>query len=235
MKISHIPAAVAMLTFASVCFGGEKSDWPEPLARALEALAETDDQYAYTRETRDELGHYIERFDPEKPRSEQWQLLSFNGGEPDKKHKERYAREYDGLFNRDHPTDVDLSSLFNRESLKVVETTPKFVIYEFQPLADEPEDEKIMSNLVGTLVVDVANNELNDISLNSKKKFSPAAMVSIKEFSITMSFDRIGENGPVVMTQSTSNIRGRFMGLKKIEQSQEVVFRDFDRVPDSIH
>ena len=227
MKISHIPALLATLLLATVCSGSETKGWPSPLASAISAMTEGGVDYAYTREAWDDLGHYVERFDPSKPRSKQWRLVSFDDQEPAPEHVERYAKEYEGLFNRDHPAKISLADLVDVETLTVKETTPTQIIYGFKPLAEDSEDAKIMAHLSGTLFLDLSQNIVTEIQLVNNKKFSPAAMVSIKEFSLSMRFGLVSERGLISLVQSQTKIRGRFMGLKKIEQSQTVEFRDF--------
>ncbi|MEM7282358.1 MAG: hypothetical protein AAF438_12105, partial [Pseudomonadota bacterium] len=189
MKISHIPAALAMVLTTLVGVDAKTSGWPEPLAEALEAMAHQQANYAYTREAWDDLGHYVERFDPSKPRSDQWQLVSFDDAEPKEEHRNRYAKEYEGLFNRDHPADIELADLIDRESLSVTESTPTTITYRFKPRAEDPDDQKFMSHVDGTLLLDTEKNLVKEIRLANSKKFSPAAMVSIKKFSLTMNFD----------------------------------------------
>ncbi len=225
--------ALAMLLGLTLSCSAETQDWPEPLAEAIVAMASVSGDYAYTREAWDEIGHYVERFDPSKPRAEQWQLVLFDDQKPTEKHRARYLKEYEKLFEREHPAKVDLTGLVDRKSLRVIETTPDTIVYGFKPLTDEPDDEKMMANLNGTLVLDVKKNQVTAVELNNDKKFSPAAMVSIKEFSLAMRFDEMSSQGPVSLVESTINIRGRFMGLKKVEQSEKVEFREFIATPES--
>lgn len=231
-RVLRVLVVPLFIVIFSAAMAAEPATYIEPLETAVAKLVTRSlSQWAYTRETRDEIGNYVERFDPGMPRDQQWQLLLFEGETPQKKHFKRYRREYDELFERDSPTDIDLRELIDPATVSLSRETAEMLEFSFQPVANDPDDLIVVENLRGIVQVDKHTNEVTRVTIESSGKFSPEAMVTITSMSMSLTFEAINDGGPRFIAATTSNTEGRFMGLKKFSEKEEVWFREFIESP----
>ncbi len=202
--------------------------FPAPVQAVIDLHADDQkQQWAYTRETRDEEGHYVERFDPTLPRDQQWTLIEFEGKTPTKKALRRYQKHYEELFDRESPTRFDLESMLDPATMRLAQETDELLTYTFQPLAEDEEDAEFVAYLIGTVIISKTTNDVVSLGMRNKEEFSPMAMVKIKELSLNLTFERFVNTGPNFISRASSNTSGRLMGLKEISESEDVRYRDF--------
>lgn len=227
-NVSGWIVAMTIALLGSGLARAQQPDYPEPLQNAISALvASSSGQWSYVRETRDDDGHYVERYDPALPRDEQWQLLLLDGQKPTAKQIKRYRREYDELFERDDPLDVDLSGLIDPATVRLDSETEDALVYAFQPSADSEDDKKIVEQLLGHVTIDQNDNAVLLVEIESKHAFSPVAMVKIFSMSMSLKIDAMNDGMLHAVSVARSKTEGRFMGIKKFSENEQTEFRDF--------
>ena len=229
-KLVPISALIAVALLITSPVRGD-GDLPAPVQTALDNLhAGASERWAYTRETRDGRGHYVERFDPAAPRESQWQLLAFDGQTPTEEDLERYAERYEELFERESPTSLDFSTLMDPATVELANETDATLEYRFTPLPEGEDDAKILAHLSGTLVIDRERQQVREVRIENTGKIKPMKMVKITKLVMAMTLMPVSADGPVVLASADAETEGRFMGLKKFAESESARFREFEFV-----
>ena len=71
---------------------------------------------------------------------------------------------------------------------------------------------------------------IEELSLVNTKKLSPAFSVSLKTFNMNFSFFPV--DGEVLLSGMKTSIEGKAGFLKKLEESTEIMFSDYRRMPE---
>lgn len=152
---------------------------------------------------------------------EPWALVTIDGQYASPKQKENYKSEYRG----NHPASFGLDDLDFTEYLRV-ESADDLAVFSFIP--KDEEGEQINEVVRGQMTVDLATETITSMEIKAIKPFSPAMMVKMNAFRQTFQLGYDEEVGAVVMQNLDMEIRGKAMGLKKIEAAFNMQFFDFD-------
>ena len=160
-----------------------------------------------------------ERFDPRA--EEEWQLVSVDGKTPTEGQIDDYAPENRGP----HPAVLDFESL-EYDEFWPIESDPQSLVFGFIPKDEDgdPIDEAVR----GRMTIARATNELTAMEVEASGPWSPAAFVKMNRFwqKFALAYDE--EVDAVVMTAMDMEIKGRAMGLKRINVALNLRFGAFD-------
>lgn len=222
------------------------AQYPESVQKALEVMDEGDlELWAYTIKTEMLDKTVIEHFDPSKPDGEQWQLISVNGQNPsademeeynDRKKKERERQESKDQDEQDEEKNgktisLGLNKMIDQNGLTLIKKESGLEEYSFQPLAEKKDDDEMMKYLTGTLIIDTKAQErpyIEQLILYSQETFSPAFSVKISRFRTDMRFQAVHEGGPIFPHTIKTEIEGKAMIFKKIDEKVTVTYSEYE-------
>ena len=180
---------------------------------------------SFVRSMQDAEKSSVERFDPD---DRLWVLLEIDGRIPSEKDLKKYAKEQVEREGRTLPTTLDFDELAASGSYRLVEDTDRVAIYEFTPMADPGEDEKITEALLGKLVVDKSRLEVAYFEIVNTQPFSPAIGITVSSMYQKLEYQWLEDQEVYVIGELTANVSGKAFGLKKISQTMSVRFSEFD-------
>jgi hypothetical protein len=126
--------------------------------------------------------------------------------------------------------EVGLSASIDSSSLVLLKDTGTHLEYGFKPASEEEEGDDMSEYLDGLLRISKEGPRVESFEMRSREPFSPAFSVKIKEFSTVMTFAPVGEEGSVLPESVEVRMVGRAMLFKKLDETVETRFSDYERV-----
>jgi hypothetical protein len=201
--------------------------------QALRSLDETSlDGWAFTETTVRNGKETVASYDPRLPEDKRWSLLSVDGRRPTGEEREEFEKRRAGGGEQENDSEESdeqgFSAVIEADSLTPLEDSATHVVYRFKPSPGEEEDDSGMSeHLDGKLRISKNGPYVESLEMRSRKPFSPAFSVKIKEFSTVMTFAPAGENGTVLPESVSVRMVGRAMLFKKLDERVETRFSDY--------
>lgn len=205
--------------------------------QALEATDGSSIQgWAYTETIVENGRETVRRFDPRRPEDERWSLVSVDARPPTERERREEAerRSSDrGSSNTGSTGDAEegeISAMIKPGSLSLMEETPTYALYRFEPVSDDDDDAKFQRNLDFTLKIVKDVPYVASIDMRSRGPFKPVFWMKVKEFVTTSTFEPVAAGGPVLPRTVTFRIVGRALLVKKIRATVEVSYGDYEYV-----
>ncbi|MBZ9610427.1 hypothetical protein [Rheinheimera maricola] len=173
----------------------------------------------------------VELFEPTKAPAEQWQLLSINGQQPDKKQLRKFAvaKQQQSKAAGQQNFSVKLSELIQLNSLQLTFEDPQYLQASFGVYLSQLGGD-VSKKLQGTLRFDKTQRYIDTIEISNSANFSPLFSADITEFSLTLRFTKI--DSAVLPQQQQLRMKGTFAFFTKIDESSNDTFSDYRYVGD---
>ena len=203
-------------------------DYSEILQRAL---TEFDDNYrdnwAFTEER--EFGGVttLARFDPRC--SKKWQLLSVDGESPTSEAIAQYIEEKSNEGGRGKGKRGTPVTMVTPGSLSLMEETEDYWLFDFIP-GGEGDNGKFMAQLNGEMKINKRSGSIEFIDIRSDGTFKPRFGFKVSEFVTRMEFVQAGLKGPAVPSAMEFRIKGRALGMMKVDEMVNLHYRDYQYV-----
>lgn len=172
-------------------------------------------------------------YDPGRPTGGRWRVLQVNGAAPSKGIAKRLTAQADEKAGARGGL-IAASSWLSRSIYRLVSTTPKKLVYQLRPRTrakDASAAARLLRHLSGRLVIGRTDGLPLSLSLENFEVFSPRFGIRVEQFAFQAHFKRLGAAGPVVVTQSSMEARGKILWLKSFEQRTTIALSGFLRVP----
>lgn len=191
--------------------------------------AANEDEWNYSVEIKDDTGLRLERF-----QDGVWSLLRFDNQKPDASHLKRY-QEYlhDQEAQEERTTPVYfIGRLINALSkITVLEESENSVVYgvDSQELNNDPQDD-MHKYMQARLYFDPVKRNIARLTLESTEPFSAQAMVKVHSLKVEADIGDGNANVPKgFLQEQRTTMKGRLMGLKKIEQQEFYRYFEFEQ------
>jgi hypothetical protein len=221
-----IIAVFCALLWQGNVFAGT-SDWMPKIKAALDKLDATnlDEDWHFKMEVLEEDKLQIIRSDPRRDTYEKRQLLSVNGIAPDSQQLDKF---YDAEVKRIDDIDPEASDyryMVDTETIDLLEVTDMYTVFSFVPRLKMLENSR--EQLSGTLRLNSATQQIEEIEIINTGELSPAFSVTLDTFRLGLSFD--AEQGENLLQKLESHTVGRMGFLKSFDALVIVDFSDYAR------
>ncbi len=194
------------------------------------------DDWAFTETRHGKDTIEVGRYDPSRPDSERWELLSVDGRPPtpDEADDYREGKQGDrGFLGGDKENDNDddqgsPSDLVSPGSLELIEESDSHWLLGFVPTGDDEDEAKFMKKMNGTVRIAKAGRHLEFLDIRSRKPVRPAIGVKIREFNTRFEFAEAVAGGPVVPVAFRFRVKGRAFVAVGFDEMETLEFSDFE-------
>lgn len=165
----------------------------------------------------------VERFSP----TSGWRLIAVNDQPPTEQAMEEYAgaaKQRRG--RRQEPLAMDFADMARADSVTVADEDADTITFSFIPGGDD--NEAMMENMNGLLVVAKDTLRPLRISLELTEPASPAPTVKLQSFRQEMTFAVEPATGAAMMSSMTMAMRGKAFVFKKIDSETQIAVSDYD-------
>lgn len=107
----------------------------------------------------------------------------------------------------------------------IVNSTDAITVFEFEPLAETKEEEKIFPHLRGRITVDKRTGQVIELKLSNTSPFKPSAIAKVRNLQITYSCQRL-PNGMMVLKTYSMSVSGSAL-LQSFEETEVVEFSNY--------
>ncbi len=212
-----------LLLFAAVARAGS----PAYFGAALAQLgSEVPPGWAYTLTTTRESDTTVERYDPSRPKDEQWTLVSRNGQVPTadeiksyRSYKTTNAPSMRATFQRGD-IDTGQAVLLREDAAHATFRCP------FREDVDDP----LLKHMAIELTVAKQPPLVEKSVLQLKEPFSPIIGIKMTELRVEMTFSPPADGHPGLPLSAVSHFRGRLLLFKSIAEDLRVTYSEFVRL-----
>ena len=237
-------ATVFLALAASAATGVEAENYEAMFLSAVQTVTwDLEDHWAYTETESGAAGTFVSRYDPRKPQSERWSLLSVDGRAPTPAEAEDFASNRAADGNKvdddetvDHDDEQDIDAMVEPGTLRFVEETDAHWVLGFIPSDDDDDDDQmgsdVMRRMNGIVKIAKEGGYLDTIEIRNDKPIRPKVGVKMNKFLMRMTFAPAIEGGPVVMRSMEFAIKFSAFMLVRIDESESVTYSDFEYAAD---
>jgi hypothetical protein len=210
----------------------------EAAVRAIEARAEPDQRWSFTRTVTRGGESFSARFDPSRPAEDAWTLVSQGGVEGLSKEMRRL---FDGLADEEEPdSDVVLGGedeegeSFGEQLggafalLREDDAEAAFTFAPSQVGSADEEPPDFLSALSGELIIDKAAPLISSMRIFAEESFKPAPIARITAFEVTMGYAEVEPGGPVAMVLLDTHVAGSAL-FQEFEEAVRIENSGFAR------
>ena len=184
-----------------------------------------DDDWYFTMEVLEEGEVKIIRSDPARDTYERRQLLTVDGETPGNQYQSAF---YDKEVKRIDDIDPKASGytyMIDIETLQQVDSQDGFATFTFVPRVKVLE--RARDQLSGTLLLNLATQQVEEIEIFNTDKLSPAFSVTLDTFRLQLYFaPQVGEN---LLQKLESHTAGKMGFFKSFDALVVVEFSDYAR------
>ena len=194
---------------------------------ALQALDATnlDDDWSFTMDVAEEGELRVIRSDPQRDKYQKRQLIMVNGVAPDEDRQEAfYEAEVERIDALD-PETTGYASMVDVHTLQLLETADNYVKLSFVPRVKALEDSR--DKIRGTLRLDLASQQIEQIEITNIEPLSPAFSVSVDTYRLTLDF--APQQGETLLRKLESQAAGKAGFLKSFDSLVVIDFSDYER------
>lgn len=219
-----------ILIFCFLGFNLFAADFPSKLSIALKNMNKLNyNKCIFTKKTISNDLKMTEKYNGFSKNDVKWFLLEKNGKKPSneelKKYKEKKLIESEKKKSKENR--LNLSTMFKKGTVKLLKEENGKIVYSFLPENDSKEEEKMMKNVKGEVIVNKNKMVIESIILKNIKPFSPTFSVKVKLFKMEMKFKPIEEGNFYVLDTISTEMQGKLMGLKNISQKTKVFYLNY--------
>ena len=169
-------------------------------------------------------------YDAGRPAGHRWRLLSVNGKPPTAAERRRLTAPAATAARKAGGPSLTGQGWLRHSHFELVGTKGGRLVYQIRPdpaAAAAASTRKLLRHLSGRLVIARSDHRPLELSLENFEAFSPRFGVTVHEFRFRARFKRLGANGPVVVTRSSSTVSGKVFWFKGFSDRTEVRLTDF--------
>ena len=205
----------------------ETSDWAPIVKAALENLDATnlDEDWHFTMEVLEEDALQIIHSDPRRDIYEKRQLLTVDGIAPDSQRLDEFHDKEVKRINDIDPDALGYAYMVDMETLELIEASDGHTMFSFVPKVKMLEDSR--DQLRGTLLLDSATQQIEEIEIINTDDLSPAFSVTVNTFRLGLSFEE--EQGENLLQKLESHTVGKMGFLKSFDALVIVDFSEYTR------
>ena len=229
-RILRSPRWPAFLVIALLLAPPAHADLPVYLREALKGFsADVPQGWAFTIKTQRDETVTTERYDPTKPPSERWTLLSHKGQPPTADDLKRYAE-----LKQANPLPGSQAT-FKREDIDPASLTLKSedddrADYEGAFRETSAESDKMLAHLVLRLTVNKRRPHVEKYTIELREPYSPILGVKMVRLLATMTFVPPKNGEPNRPASFTSDCQGRIFFIGTAEKLA-VTYSDYRQAP----
>jgi hypothetical protein len=230
-----------MKAFAGALFlmlvvpAGDAAARPPIVVEALKALSADDGTWSWV-QTTVEHGRrtMVERFDPSR-QGERWTLVENDGRAPTARelsaYRKRKASEDRRIEERKAETGRqkdDFDELIRKGSLKLLREDAELAVWSFLP-PETGEMAELEDAIKGTLTIGKRRPHPFTIEMTNDSPMRLAPGIRIERMYVRLDFRPLPGGGPVVLHQSESVLRGRFL-VKRLNEQTVTTYGDYRKI-----
>lgn len=229
-RILHSPRWPVFLVVALFLAPLARADLPAYLREALKGFsADVPAGWAFTITTQRDETVTTERYDPTKPTSDRWTLLSHKGHPPTADDLKRYAE-----LKQANPLPGSQAT-FKREDIDPASLTLKRedddrADYEGAFRETSAESDKMLAHLVLRLTVNKRSPHVEKYTIELREPYSPILGVKMVRLLATMTFVHPQSGEPSRPASFTSDFQGRIFFIGTAEKLS-VTYSDYRKAP----
>lgn len=209
---------------------------PPIVTEALKAMDDDDRNWAFVQTTVDNGKTRVERFDPSRPKAEQWTLTLTEDRAPTPREQTEYrkkrAKELETVEARkeDPKRKEGGNDLIREDSLVLLRETVVQVVYSFRPPPGDDDEDMFADHIKGTLTIGKSRPHAFTIEMKNETPMKPMTGVRIDRFSMTMEFRLVTPDGPVLPHRFEASVRGKALLVKSLNQDTVTTFSEYRKV-----
>ncbi len=238
--MSAATVAAAALGFLLLADGDESGQGSaeahaDIVARAFEALDNGyDSAWAFTETSTKDGVVRIAAYDPRRPDTERWTLVSIDGQAPSDANLESFVSEKQKSDEAKAERNGRHHAVVSIEpgTLRLVEETNDHWRFGFVP-GEENDDDEFMRHVDGTLDIAKDGEYVRSIVMRNSRPIKPGFGVKIKTFYVELAFGPAVPDGPIVPQRIDAEVEGRAFFAVGIRERESVRYTDYARVGDS--
>lgn len=205
---------------------------PAPVAAAFRTMNATPGGWAFTQTTVENGKKTIETFDPSLPAARQWTLVLKEGRTPTAADLEEYAadlvtRAEKKKMKENAAGDDPAAAAIRPGSLRLVRESGDAAVYEFRLPVDDPDAAKLIDVMKGRLTVGKSAPHPFVLEIFAEKPISPVVSVRIDRMYTRVEYRPAVPGGPLLPYEERSQVRGKIMMLKKLDEDSVVTYSDY--------
>jgi hypothetical protein len=165
-----------------------------------------------------------QRFDPNQPGAQQWQLLLQDNKQPDDEVLAEYAKVREQIESEEQTITFDEQRLVDKSSLKLNREEANHWVISFNPNL-QAFDAKTNARLAGLLWLNKTSGKLDKLFIKNTKKLTPSVSISISKYQMTI--DLIQHDKATLVGQTKSIKKGSMFIFKDFDETMTATYSDY--------
>lgn len=218
----------------------KKAGLPKAVEIALQHIQQGEKQLAsgwsYRQLLTTAKGRILFSYNPKRRQGLRWKVLEVNGKPPTKGARRRLSRQARSIGKAGAlPIENSKTDWLERSSFRLIEVTKSSLVYRVTPASSAGNSavKLLLRHLSGRFVVTRNGAWPVSLELSNSSPFYPRFAVRIRNFVFTVTFHRLSKDGPVVVSQTSTEAKGKVFWLKSFDQLTKVRLTDFRHLPAS--
>jgi len=170
----------------------------------------------------------IESYNPLRPSSEHWILLSIGGKAPTQKQQQKFMADKNKPTEKDkNSLQIRLDELIQLDTLEIKTVDPTQFTASFDVYLERLGD-KASKSLTGLLTYDRTQEFIRHIEISNKDLFSPVLTAEITEFNLLLSFKKL--NDRILPHEKNMQMKGSFAFFTEIDEVSTVTYSNYQYI-----
>ncbi|WP_440055069.1 hypothetical protein ACSLBF_02615 [Pseudoalteromonas sp. T1lg65] len=204
----------------------------QKVAHAIDQFEQTnrsDWAYTITRYENEEgdISQSVEQYNPQQPAGQQWSLMMVDGKVPTEKQRQAFMDKKAKQATEGKSLSIKLSKIINLTSLQLEEESQADLKVRFGVYL-EKLGENASKKLTGLLTYNKENAFISDIEITNTDTFSPVLTANIKDFKMTLSFEK--RDSAILPHKHEFEMRGSFAFFTEIDEVSSDTFSEYHYV-----
>lgn len=166
-------------------------------------------------------------YDASRPAGSRWRILSINGRAPSARQRQHLAKRAAAAARDAAGPAFASGGWLAHSDYRLVAHQHGRLVYLVEPRPGTGAFRGVLKHLSGRFVVASADHRPLELTLSNYESFSPRFGVTVHSVSFRAQFERIGRDGPVVVTKAVSEVKGKMFWLKGFADRTEVELSHF--------
>lgn len=190
-----------------------------------------DNKWAYTVETKLEKGKKIQqtkqRFDPSKPRVEQWQLLQSDFEEPTPARLSHYKDTQLEIAEEVEQQYTENIEIIDFNTLSFIEQKEQLQMFKFTPKLPMFSDE-VNQLFKGVLYFDGQTQQITKLLIEAQESFSPRISFTIDSYLLNIEIEKLDDQLHVISINSVKS--GEAFWFTDFDEKSSRILSNFKKV-----
>lgn len=233
-------AATRLAIVTLLLVGCSSASWaapPKAVAAALKHIRDGQEQlesgWSYRQLLTTSKGRVLFSYNPKRRQGLRWQVMEVNGKPPTKDVQRRLSRQARSVGKAGAlPIENSKSDWLSQSSYHLIQTTKSTLVYRLIPSSTvgKPAVKSLLRHLSGQFIITRKGSWPVSLRLTNSSPFYPRFAVRIRDFVFTVKFHKLSRDGPVVVSQTSTEARGKVFWLKSFNQVTRVNLSHFRRL-----